>query len=306
MMKRTLYAFLIITCVFCLQGCANISSTVRSNGDQKANEILERQTIASIVEMFGQKLRNVALMGPTELVNRSLDENYGSLVSPALLARWKDEPYNAPGRLVSSPWPDRIEISSLARMPDRSYQVQGQIIEITGQDQISGGYAAKRSIALVLRQFGGKWLIDDVELGDYLDGGIVYRNTQYGFTFALPPSWRNYSIIITAWEGRSIGGQQNGQIVESGPILSIRHPGWTATVPRQDIPIMIFSIGQWNSLLKEEFSVGAAPIPPTEIGRNSRYVFALPSRYNYAFPAGFEEVEHILDSRPLHPMEEFE
>jgi hypothetical protein len=133
---------------------------------------------------------------------------------------------------------------------------------------------------------------------------IIYNNFQFGFAFTLPQSWQNYSIITTQWEGIAIVGQQSGKVVQSGPIVSIRHPQWTAAVPRQDIPIMIFTLNQWDSLQKAEFSVGAAPIPPSELGRNSRYVFALPARYNYAFPTGFEEVETILNGKPLQPTEE--
>jgi hypothetical protein len=40
--------------------------------------------------------------------------------------------------------------------------------------------------------------------------------------------------------------------------------------------------------------------PASEFGRNSRYVFALPARYNFAFPKGYEEVEDILNGNPLH------
>jgi hypothetical protein len=135
---------------------------------------------------------------------------------------------------------------------------------------------------------------------------IIYNNTQFGFAITLPQSWQNYSIVTTQWQGIAIEGPQNGKVVQSGQIISIRHPQWTATVPRQDIPIMIFTLNQWNSLQKAEFSVGAAPIPPSELGRNSRYVFALPARYNYAFPVGFEEVETILNGKPLQPTEVFE
>lgn len=60
---------------------------------------------------------------------------------------------------------------------------------------------------------------------------------------------------------------------------------------------MIFTLRQWN----ENLIVSAAPIGPSELGRNSRYVFALPPRYNYAFPDGYEEVEQILKDKPLHP-----
>ena len=38
---------------------------------------------------------------------------------------------------------------------------------------------------------------------------------------------------------------------------------------------------------------------PSELGRNTRYVFGLPFRYNYSFPIGYEEVEKILESKPF-------
>jgi len=62
---------------------------------------------------------------------------------------------------------------------------------------------------------------------------------------------------------------------------------------------MIFSLNQWSSLQLEQFHIGAAPFGPQELGRNGNYVFALPARYNYAFPTGFEEVEQILENNPL-------
>ena len=62
---------------------------------------------------------------------------------------------------------------------------------------------------------------------------------------------------------------------------------------------MVFTLAQWGLVQAEKLSVGAAPIPPTELGRNSTYVFALPARYNYAFPTGYEEVEQILQGHPL-------
>jgi hypothetical protein len=125
---------------------------------------------------------------------------------------------------------------------------------------------------------------------------IEYRNSQYGFSFSLPESWKGYSIIEDKWEGIALGGDVT---VEQGPIILIRHPQWTLANPRQDIPIMIFSLDQWGSLQLAKFHIGAAPIGPKELGRNSNYVFALPARYNYAFPTGFEEVEQILENNPL-------
>lgn len=136
------------------------------------------------------------------------------------------------------------------------------------------------------------------------DNSIVYRNNRYGFSFSLPESWEGYTIVNDRWEGISLERSKSGRVVERGPILSIRHPKWTSKNPRQDIPIMIFTLEQWKSLQQKKFSVGAAPVGPTELDRNSKYVFALPARYNYAFPTGYEEVEKILEGNPLVPFEE--
>ncbi|SPF41243.1 Antirepressor regulating drug resistance protein (fragment) [Candidatus Desulfosporosinus infrequens] len=129
---------------------------------------------------------------------------------------------------------------------------------------------------------------------------IVYKNTQYGFNFTLPESWKNYSIVSSQWEALAQESQQTGKTAnETGPIISIRDPQWTSKIPRQDIPIMVFTLDQWVSLQQGIFHIGAAPIGPSELGRNNSYVFALPARYNFAFPAGYEEVETILKSNPL-------
>lgn len=128
---------------------------------------------------------------------------------------------------------------------------------------------------------------------------VVYQNAQYGFSLSLPDSWKDYMIVTDNWEGYSLEEGKNNKIIETGPIISIRHPQWTARSPRQDIPIMVFTLTQWGSLQQDKFHIGAAPMGPSELGRNSRYVFALPARYNYAFPTGYEEVEKILESNPL-------
>lgn len=127
----------------------------------------------------------------------------------------------------------------------------------------------------------------------------TYRNEEYGFTFSLPESWKGYSVIQENWQGYK-NTEQGDIVVEKGLKILIRNPQWTAGNPRQDIPIMVFTINQWNSLTQDKFHIGAAPINPSELGRNAQYVFALPARYNYAFPTGWEEVEKILGSHPLN------
>ena len=128
----------------------------------------------------------------------------------------------------------------------------------------------------------------------------VYKNTKYGFSVTLPESWRGYTIVNDEWDGYKDTAnisQQNAS--EVGPLIFIRHPKWTEDVQRQDIPVMVFTIDQWNKIQNDEFHIGAAPINPSELGRNAKYVFALPARYNFAFPVGYEEVDQILESKPL-------
>lgn len=130
-------------------------------------------------------------------------------------------------------------------------------------------------------------------------GSILYKNTEYGFTFKLPKTWENYSIVTDKWEGLAISSSDTEKVIETGPMISIRNPKWTAENPYQDIPILIFTLEQWNLLQQEKFHIGAAPIGPSELNRNEKYVFALPARYNFAFPTGYEEVEQILEGKPL-------
>ena len=91
--------------------------------------------------------------------------------------------------------------------------------------------------------------------------------------------------------------------MEQGPQILIRHPKSTPQNPRQDIPIMVFTLDQWNSLQEGKFHVSAGPLNPRELGRNRRYVFAVQARYNYAFPEGWQEVAQILRGRPLRTFE---
>lgn len=124
---------------------------------------------------------------------------------------------------------------------------------------------------------------------------VVYQNDQYGFTFALPDSWTGYTIVETQWEGISQG---DGDPI-TGPEILIRHPAWTEAAKREDIPIMVITLDQWDQLQSDAYHIGAAPIEPTELGRNNEYVFALPARYNYDFLEGYEEVDEILQGNPL-------
>jgi len=129
---------------------------------------------------------------------------------------------------------------------------------------------------------------------------ISYINKQYGFRFDLPASWKGYSIL-TNERSEGWSGSAPPPNLEKYMVISIRHPLWTKEDPRQDIPIMVFTRRQWALVEQEKLIVSAAPFPPSELGKNSENVFALPARYNYGLLTGFEEVEKIMQGKPLHP-----
>ncbi len=123
-------------------------------------------------------------------------------------------------------------------------------------------------------------------------GPVEYKNDSFGFVITLPATWEGYTVTQDQWQSSPPG--------EYGPLLSVRHPLWSSDSPRQDIPVMVFTLDQWDRLEKGEFHIGAAPMNPTVLGSNDKYVLALPARYNYAFPEGYQDVDEILKNQPFH------
>lgn len=128
----------------------------------------EKSQVEAVVKDFGARLRSVSLLGPKDAVSREMKDNYSDYVAPELLAGWMADPSAAPGRAVSSPWPERIEISASQKKEKDRYEVAGVIIEVTGAGEASGGIAAQRPVTLALEKKGGRWLIVKIMLGEYV------------------------------------------------------------------------------------------------------------------------------------------
>ena len=126
--------------------------------------------------------------------------------------------------------------------------------------------------------------------------GAIEYESPYGFCFSLPEGWKGFSTIYDRWQGYSRVG---GTAVTGGPVVVIRNPKWSTSSPHQDIPIIVFTLQQWQSLGKD-FVVTASGVAPNQLGRNSKYVFAIPARYNYSYPEGWQEVDKIIAGHPLH------
>jgi len=168
--------------------------------------------VQNVVETFGKRLQNVNLAAEDiDVLSVSMEENYGKLLEdPLLIVSWLRNPQNAPGRMVSSPWPDHIEILSTTKITDTKYEVRGNIVEITSDEvsdacvgvagidtEIEGctldGFAAKRPISVTVEKSGKKghpWLITAVTLGQYSIGKEPHwqstRDDEVGFTYEYP------------------------------------------------------------------------------------------------------------------------
>lgn len=119
--------------------------------------------IEKLVKRFGKQLKLVPLLAPQDIVRKSMEEHYSDYVTPQLLNKWQKDPMNAPGRLTSSPWPDRIEIISIHKVSDDQYIVIGKIIEITSAEKLTRGVASLKPIILTLARYDGRFIIVDVD-----------------------------------------------------------------------------------------------------------------------------------------------
>jgi hypothetical protein len=135
-----------------------------------------------------------------------------------------------------------------------------------------------------------------------LQNQVSFEYPEVGFTLQLPDSWRGFRVESASWEGLANppDSDTGDGVVESGPMVTIHHPNSTAENPRQEIPLLVMTIPQWEAMQAGEWHIGAAPVLPMELGCNSRYVFAVPARYNYAFHEGWEEVEEILTDENIN------
>jgi hypothetical protein len=125
--------------------------------DEPLGEAVE-DTVAARVRAFGGRLASVSLLAPLESVRGEMRAEYAAHVTPALLASWLEEPSTAPGRLGSSPWPERIDVVEVDRLSAARYKVRGDEVYVTSVEVVGGGAAARRRVELEVTRDGG-WRI---------------------------------------------------------------------------------------------------------------------------------------------------
>jgi hypothetical protein len=146
----------------------------------------EKTEVATLVDKFGSKLKEVSLSDPEEVVSQEIKNVYAPFVSSNLLSDLTNDPARTPGRDVSSPWPEKIEIISMEKLDSHTIQVKGKIILMTSVEVAQGGNAGETPIMLWVRNTNarGAWLIDQLSFGDYAfyDGKELYNILKNAFS----------------------------------------------------------------------------------------------------------------------------
>jgi hypothetical protein len=118
--------------------------------------------IYQVVGEFGARLKDVVITASDQDVMTAVDFNLKQLITDRLYQVFVQNKIRIPGRYVSRPWPDRIEIDSIQMLDSGSYTVHGSQVVMTDDTVAHGGNAGEEPITLTLKKVNGIWLIDDV------------------------------------------------------------------------------------------------------------------------------------------------
>ncbi|MHC1679329.1 MAG: hypothetical protein AB9886_02255 [Candidatus Cryosericum sp.] len=118
--------------------------------------------IYQVVGEFGARLKDVDITASDQDMMTAVDFNLKRLITDRLYQAFAQDKSRIPGEYVSSPWPERIEITSVQMLDSGSYTVHGNQVVMTDDTVARGGDAGKTPITFTLKKVNGIWLIDDV------------------------------------------------------------------------------------------------------------------------------------------------
>ena len=116
----------------------------------------DEQQITAALTAFGAQEQNVNVMAAD--ASSTIAAIYAPYVDPALLAQWESDPTSAPGRVVSSPWPDHIQITSVTPQ-GAGYIVDGELVFMTNSETGQVGNAGTTPVVVQIEKENGGWMI---------------------------------------------------------------------------------------------------------------------------------------------------
>lgn len=142
-----------VVSVFVVGTIAGVCAFVVGAGNSQASQ---EQEASATVTAFGQEMQQVSILAPD--ASSTIAADYSQYVAPELLQQWEENPDSAPGRVVSSPWPDHIQIDSITPQ-GQGYVVDGELVFMTSNNIERGGNAGTAPIVIQLSPVDGQMLI---------------------------------------------------------------------------------------------------------------------------------------------------
>ncbi len=143
-------AVVVVVAAAALLGAVLIGAT--GTPSQASREAAASSTVAT----FGTLLQQVSLLSPD--ASSTIATTYAPYVDPSLLKQWEANPQSAPGRVVSSPWPDHIVIATTTPQ-GAGYVVSGELVFMTSNNVEHGGYDSEVPAGAQLQNENGRWMI---------------------------------------------------------------------------------------------------------------------------------------------------
>jgi len=151
--------------------------------DTVSSGIIYDPDVEALVENFGESMKNVSLLVSEELLHSEMQSSYGAYVAPELLATWQEDPESAPGRLTSSPWPDRIQIGSMEG-DGNVFVVHGTVVDVVSAEEGGEDIVGTYPVELRVEKRADGWMITDYKKGLYSQ--LPTRATIVGTFTCLP------------------------------------------------------------------------------------------------------------------------
>ncbi len=139
----------------------------------------DTEAARQVATRFGERLKDVSLLAPDTVVTREIRASYDALVTEELLRSWIGDPSSAPGRQLSSPWPDRIEVRAVRPAGASMCVVEGDVVYVTSAEAAGRGIASRTPVTLHVRN-DGEWRISAYDAGS--------RAPAAGAAAGTPPS----------------------------------------------------------------------------------------------------------------------
>jgi hypothetical protein len=133
----------------------------------ESSSVDEERAVREVVKRFGERLNSVNPQAAYDdtVIARHIRVAYGAFVTPALLESWTKNPRNAPGSVVSSPWPEEIELLEAQQVEEGLFRVEGDVIYMSSAEIAQGGVAGRERVVLSVRKGrDGTWRISDYKV----------------------------------------------------------------------------------------------------------------------------------------------